>query len=172
METRLLALQLFLDALGIDPAVETLDERKLVQKAVYLGQALSGVDLSYRFGWHALGPYSPALARDYYSLRDALSARPDEPTGTTAVLRKPIKDSLQRIRPLLSPPDGAWPGKQSDWLELLASWHFLRNVRGFDFATSAKVMEAQKPQLMPSVELAETTLAEIQRSLESAAAVQ
>ncbi len=56
METKLLVLKLFLGALGIDDSIETVDDRKRVQKAVYLGQ-LSGIDLGYRYGWYRMGPY-------------------------------------------------------------------------------------------------------------------
>ena len=57
MDAKLITLRLFLDALGQSVDIETVDDRKRVQKAVYLGQ-LSGVDLGYRFSWYVMGPYS------------------------------------------------------------------------------------------------------------------
>lgn len=60
MDSNLIALKLFLDDLGVSADIETIDDRKRVQKAVYLGQA-AGADLGYRFGWYLLGPYSPSL---------------------------------------------------------------------------------------------------------------
>lgn len=156
METRLLALQLFLEALGIDPSkVETLDDRKRLQKGVYLGQALSGLDLSYRFGWYTMGPYSPALARDYYALSEELKAGSESPQGAT--LREPYKSSLEGLRGLLTPP-ATWERQASDWLELLASWHFLRMVREFDRDKSRGVFAGQKPHLLPFADIAERAL--------------
>ena len=73
MENKLIALKVLLDQLGVPDSIETIDDRKRVQKAVYLGQ-LSGVDLGYRFGWYVFGPYSPALTKDYYSLAEAIAS--------------------------------------------------------------------------------------------------
>lgn len=73
MDARLITLKLFLDELGIPDEIETIDDRKRVQKAVYLAQ-LTGVDLSYRFGWYLMGPYSPTLTKDYYSLAEAVAS--------------------------------------------------------------------------------------------------
>ena len=63
MEPRLIALRLYLDQLGVSSDIETVSDRKRVQKAVYLGQ-LSGVDFGYRFGWYLMGPYSTTLTED------------------------------------------------------------------------------------------------------------
>ncbi|HEY6236176.1 MAG TPA: hypothetical protein VIW69_13840, partial [Candidatus Elarobacter sp.] len=51
-------------ALDIPLRVDTLDERKALQKAIYLAQEI-GVDLGYMYGWHQMGPYSSQLAEDY-----------------------------------------------------------------------------------------------------------
>ncbi len=48
MDNKEVALKLILDGVNIDCSIDTLDDRKRVQKAVYLAQ-LSGVDLGYRF---------------------------------------------------------------------------------------------------------------------------
>jgi hypothetical protein len=54
MEKHQIALKLFLDELGVPIDTNNINDRKLAQKAVYLGQ-LSGVDLGYRFGWFSTG---------------------------------------------------------------------------------------------------------------------
>ena len=63
MEEKLVVLKLFLDELGIPDSIDTVDERKRIQKAAYLGQ-LSGVDLGYRYGWYKMGPYR--IGPSYY----------------------------------------------------------------------------------------------------------
>ena len=60
-------LKLFLDALEISSEISTLEDRKRVQKAVYIGQE-AGVDLGYSYGWYLLGPYSPELTQNYFTL--------------------------------------------------------------------------------------------------------
>lgn len=158
MEPRLAALKLFLAELGISETIHTVDDRKRVQKAVYLGQ-LTGVDLSYRFGWYRMGPYSPALTRDYYSLAEA-----DEP-GNGQLARKGFSESvrrrLQSIQPILQPPPEI-PLPQEDWLELISSLHFLRKISGFDRSQSLDVLHREKPRLAAFADVAEKKLVETQ----------
>src|SRR5438445_2603540 len=63
---RLVALRLVLKELGIPQEPTDLAARKRIQKAVYLAQS-AGVPLGYDFGWYKRGPYSPSLARSYFS---------------------------------------------------------------------------------------------------------
>lgn len=44
-------LYLILEAMGIEPDVDTNDGRKVIQKAVYLAQA-AGVPLGYSYRWY------------------------------------------------------------------------------------------------------------------------
>ena len=144
MDSRLLALKLFLSELGIPREIETLDDRKKVQKAIYLGQR-AGVDLGYRFGWYLMGPYSPALTRDYYALSEALELGEGAEEGK--VLHRSIRDRLGRIRPILCVPEDT-NLEQSDWLELLASYHFLRSVRRLSDDEAVQLLKEQKPKLV------------------------
>ena len=68
MNTRLIVLELVLRELGMEPVIDSLQDRIRLQKAIYLSQE-AGVPLGYRFGWYVRGPYSKGLARDYYYLR-------------------------------------------------------------------------------------------------------
>ncbi len=119
MEARLIALKLVLDALKFPAAIETIDDRKRVQKAVYLGQ-VAGVKLGYRFGWYLKGPYSPDLTRDYYSLANAIIMRENEYEQNR--LQQPLQERLENILPLLKVPTEV-SLSQKDWLELVASLH-------------------------------------------------
>jgi hypothetical protein len=142
MESKLLVLKLFLDTLGIDDRIETVDDRKRVQKAVYLGQ-LSGIDLGYRYGWYRMGPYCPALTRDYYALESELAAGALETEGRA--FNHEAVETLKAIIPLLkSPMDTV---DQEDWLELLASVHFLRKVSGQNSDEARSILQQQKPHV-------------------------
>ena len=145
MSEKLLALKLMLDALGESPAIDTIDDRKRVQKAVYLGQA-AGVNLGYGHSWYLMGPYSPSLARDYYQLAEDLQANPEAFEGKR--LRRATK--LSGIINLMNPPEGP-PSDLSkeDWLELLASYHYLRKVSGQAHPEALKTLQRQKNHLAP-----------------------
>jgi len=142
METKLLALKLFLDTLGIDDSIETVDDRKRVQKAVYLGQ-LSGIDLGYRYGWYRMGPYCPALTRDYYALESEIAAGALDSEGRS--FNAQVVEKLKVIIPLLkSPIEGVG---QEEWLELLASVHFLRKVSGKSHQEAQSILQQEKPHV-------------------------
>lgn len=154
MSAKLTALKLFLDDLGIDSSIDTVDDRKRVQKAVYLGQ-IAHVDLGYRFGWYLRGPYSPGLTKDYYALADAVAA--GEIDSHDKTLKPDLRACLRKIRPLLDPPREV-ALSQEDWLELLASLHFLRRVSKFDRASAAARIRQEKPHLQEFLSQAETQL--------------
>lgn len=153
MDARLVTLRLFLEALDIPPSIETVEQRKLIQKAVYIGQ-LSGVDLGYRFGWYLMGPYCPELTRDYY----ALDAQGDN-RSISRRLHSKIEEKLRRLEPLLKPSADV-SLKQSDWLELLASYHFLRKIRRLTHEEALKTLERYKPSLAAYASVAYNKLRE------------
>lgn len=154
MSAKLATLKLFLDELGIDSNINTVDDRKRVQKAVYLGQ-IARVDLGYRFGWYLRGPYSPGLTRDYYALAD--SDGTDDIDTQGRVLKPELRERLRKIRPLLDVPSDVTLS-QEDWLELLASLHFLRSVSKFDREQAMARIRVEKPYLQAFLNEAETQL--------------
>ena len=154
MDSRLLALKLFLAELGIPSVIETLDDRKRVQKAVYLGQ-LSGVDLGYRFGWYVHGPYSPELTRDYYSLAEALEAGED--SVRDKVLHPSVRSRLSQLSPIMVAPAEFRLG-QEKWLELVASYHYLRAVRKLAHDETLQQLRLKKPALAPYTNVAVSAL--------------
>ena len=149
MEAKLEALKLFLDALRIPADIDTVAERKRVQKAVYLGQ-LSGVDLGYRFGWYIMGPYSPPLTRDYYQLADALATSAGD---ISATLRPDASEKLAAVAPLLTVPSSV-PLSQEDWMELLASYDYLRRVSGFSHEQTVTQLQREKSHVAAYVDQA------------------
>ncbi len=143
MDARLIALKLFLEELGVKNGIDTIEDRKNVQKAVYLGQQ-TGVDLGYRFGWYVKGPYSPALTKDYYSLAEAIATGDDEYKQKT--FPKTIKERISKAKPLFKKPEGL-ELENHEWIELVASFHFLRNVSKYSEDETVKIIEKEKPHL-------------------------
>ena len=154
MEAKLIALKLLLDSLGVRDQIDTIDDRKRIQKAVYLGQ-LANIDLGYRFGWYLRGPYSPALTKDYYSLAAAVESGDQE--FKKRRLAPNVKSALSRIKPLLQVPNTVTL-EQEDWLELLASLHFLRTISNYSEQKASAEIKEKKPHVFNFIKQAEKEL--------------
>lgn len=112
-ESRVNVLAGFLKYAGLDRAMivrRGVENRIRAQKLVYFGKAL-GLPLDYDFNIYLYGPYSSALARDYFGMGDEewRDAHMDIPEEISAVL-----DEL-RSRDVL-------------FLEIAATLHSLRNA--------------------------------------------
>lgn len=96
---------------------KSFDSRLIFQKTIYLLQAF-GLYLGYRFSWYIRGPYSPALARKGYELVKKIAESPDV---------RFVKDSAEnRFRDFFD-----FLGEKkydADWMETLASIHFLKHT--------------------------------------------
>jgi len=150
MDMKLVALKLFLDALGVGSSIVTVADRKRIQKAVYLGQ-LSGADLGYRYGWYIMGPYSTSLTRDYFELSELVQTEGPELDGRQ--LRPEFQQPLSSIAPLLTVPDDI-PLEQEDWLELLASYDYLRRVSRYSHTQAITLLKEQKSHIVAYVDQA------------------
>ncbi len=157
MEPRQIVLKLFLDALGISSDIDTVNDRKRVQKAIYLGQ-LTGVDLGYRFGWYLKGPYSPSLTKDYFALEEALASGDREHDDKE--LNKSIIRKLRKALPLMEPPKEVHLS-QEDWLELVSSLHFLREVQGLNNKDCLRTLKREKTRLAKYFDQAEEALQKV-----------
>jgi len=148
---KLVALRLFLKALDQPEVIETVENRKQLQKAVYLGQA-AGADLGYRFSWYVMGPYSSQLTEDYYAFEQTATALPE---GVELI--PTYAERLAKVRAALRKPP-TFTRIDADWLELLASYHFLRKASGLDHVSAKQRISEQKNHLSDYVELAKETL--------------
>lgn len=148
-------LKLVLEALGVPTTIQRLNERKYIQKAIFLAQA-AGVDLGYSYGWYLRGPYSPRLTRDYFALDEALTA--GDGLGTEDVrLRKDVSERLHELRDLFQVPVGV-DLLGADWLELLASLRYLETTRRLHPDEADRILETEKPRLWPYREMGRATL--------------
>ena len=144
MSDRLTALRLVIDELGLPLSIDTVDDRLILQKAIYLAQ--SKLRLGYSYGWYVKGPYSPKLTQDYYELADEV--RLDEPLEIQ--LRDDARQALAPVRELIeAAPEDI---RKSSWLELLASMHFLVRRSGFDEAGAKQKIAETKPHLIPYID--------------------
>lgn len=148
MSNNLLALKLLLENFGVNTDISNVDLRKEKQKAVYLAK-IEGADLGYSYGWYVRGPYSPSLTADYYEL-----SRQEVGTGQ---LRADLQAAVERARNkyyLTSPAE--FP--IHNWLELLASLHYLRKTSKYDAEKARQTIRDKKPHLTEHIAAAEGIL--------------
>lgn len=116
-------LKLVLDAIGQQLDLSSFDDRLRLQKAVYLTQ-LTGLDMAYRFGWYLHGPYSKELTADLFGLSEDIR---EIAAPTEGYQLGPLAKQLTQKASVI------WDGRpsetsESDWMELLASLHYLTHI--------------------------------------------
>jgi uncharacterized protein YwgA len=151
-------LKLIFDNIGIDPrSLETFQGRFGVQKKIYLLQ-LTGLDLGYRYNYYLRGPYCPSLTDDAFRLRDELESNelPDQ-----YVLRKTTIGKINKAREIWRVPQNI-TAPPEEWLELLASLHFLKHFAYWPKKGKASFNEvfdnliSSKPQFKAKKDLAKS----------------
>lgn len=147
-------LHALLKALGLEANIDTMSDRKTIQKAVYLAQR-KGADLGYRFGWYIKGPYSSSLADAYYRLN-----KNKVPEPSLELSDESLK-MLDPIRSILEPPKDV-PLEQPEWMELLASLDYLEKVSGKNPTEARKSLKELKPALADYEAQARTALEKAQ----------
>ncbi|MBN2136236.1 MAG: hypothetical protein JW720_00365 [Sedimentisphaerales bacterium] len=150
-------LKLVLDEIGLeDLEIGDFRSRKILQKKMYLLQ-LTGVNLGYRYNWYLYGPYCPALANDTFTLRDE---KKYDTEFTNYELNSRTKNKLHIIDSVISLPENPQTNEH-EWLELLASLHYLRHIAywpGKDdpqFEEVFKKLKESKPHFQDKKTLAE-----------------
>ncbi len=109
---------LVLKELGIGHRMGTFTDRLKVQKSVYLAQA-AGVDIGHHFNWYLRGPYAPGLTQDVF---DAIENEDVDSILDEWELDAASKRKLTALKKSFRPPKDL---EEPQWLELLASAHFL-----------------------------------------------
>jgi len=118
-------LKLVLEKIGFTDLEEisNFTTRKILQKNIYLLQ-LTGLDLGYRYNWYLKGPYCPALADATFTLREEIKY--DNEFNEYELNSKTIR-KLDKLDEITALPD-AVQAEESEWLELLASLHYLKHI--------------------------------------------
>src|SRR3990172_787418 len=138
-------LYLVFQGLKVKPSVSSFDDRKRMQKLVYIVQR-AGLSLNFRYNWYLQGPYSPELSPYCYEIASRLPKYEGEMKG--ARLNTQAEAVLQKVSTAL--------GKcvtDTDVLEGVASMLY----RGESKASAA--LRAEKPRVTePAWQLAERCL--------------
>lgn len=111
-------LKLYLDELSISHDNKTLEERILIQKAVFIGQC-AGLDLGFHYEWNRHGPYSRDLTPVYYRFNRHYY-NDNERDYESYSLKEKVKSRISEFKGLLSPPDNV-ELERHQWTEFVAS---------------------------------------------------
>lgn len=133
MDRQQISVKLAIDSLGLPFQIDSFQDRLIMQKAVYLAQAV-GVNLGYFYQWYLYGPYSPSLTRDEFAVAMDVSADMDE--SARWKLDDTSTQLLKKIQPVFSGPDRSNLAKR---LELLASVHFLIDRKQISKIDTSKI---------------------------------
>ena len=153
MLKRLQVLASTISAIEVPFSVVSFHDRKLLQKAVYLAQEI-GVHLGYNYSWNQCGPFSAKLAEDYYELADLnIAGLIDLRSSNTAV-----ESAVRSRKPLFTFVPDRVALSRSDWLELLASVHFLISKADQDSRHAKAIIKKEKPALSNFYAEAKATL--------------
>lgn len=129
MKENLEVLNLILAELDVPNSIRTVSDRLLIQKSIFLTQTIGQVPLGYGYGWYVRGPYAPSLTRDYYALQSELASQTStqKDPKLTPTLREDIRQRLQQVAKLLTPPSDC-PLTKMAWAELIASVIYLTRI--------------------------------------------
>lgn len=134
-------LPVFNEIYGTDFSYSDFDQRMEMQKAIYLLQNMGVPVGDYGFRWYLHGPYSQSLQDDMHY--------EDGRTYTKLSLSKEYADSIARLRSAVK-SDKRGKYTISNWVECLASLHYLReNVLSFNASKQEVIDELvkRKPHL-------------------------
>ncbi|KGD19553.1 hypothetical protein DP42_4659 [Burkholderia pseudomallei] len=138
-----------LEAADQSLAVDSLEDRMRLQKAVYLMQA-AGANLGYRYSWYLRGPYSTALTQDYFAIAEAIG---EGDLDDTRSLKAEVAQRIRKAAKVLVKPAAARNISTHSWFELLASLHYLSKTENFGGAALKRELSKRKSHLADHVDL-------------------
>lgn len=134
MDEQYIAVRLIHDyILGRPPSVNDFSDRIIAQKIIYLTDKLGIECGDFEFNWYKRGPYSPALTKVLYE---------NEASESDCSKYNLLSEAQELIEPLkrLIAEDKYELG-EVDWIELLASTHYLSNEIKDNFKMATKLIE-------------------------------
>jgi uncharacterized protein YwgA len=122
-------------------------KRVIAQKMLFLLESKFGVRTPWAFNWYVAGPYAPGLTSELYAIaehpQDVKAAARDvrlKPSAATKIAG--LKNLLSRA------PRQDTQGK-AEWLELLASIHYIAEKEHLDLESQAEKVIRQVEEAKP-----------------------
>ncbi len=123
---------------GCPFSYDSFEDRKKLQKAIYLLENM-GVNVGdYSFSWDSYGPYSLGLDCEASQLDGIVSI------AHTRTFSRFAEDSFKRLKEIAETESGY---DTSYWMECIASLHYLRNVFRVDEDSAIAELVRRKPYL-------------------------
>ena len=115
-------------------SMDTFEDRLKLQKTLYLLQSF-GIYLGYDFSWYLRGPYCTSLTINAFALEDIYDDIPLVPKVKfkDSDKQKLFTNFLKLVK-----------GKNVDELEIMASLHYLKQIRNDDVEIKKKVENKQE----------------------------
>lgn len=127
-----------LSALGINPTMSSFEERKQVQKMVYLLDNAFEMNFGFHYNWYLHGPYSPQVTRIIFDVVEGQQTVNSNP----AILSSNDLNKIEKLKSFLKGDINS-----IDELELLGSLHYLLTCNNEKPRTKeiVKFMREKKP---------------------------
>jgi len=109
--------------------------------------------LGYGFSWYLRGPYSSTLAKDYYNMPRVDFDAPEAPA-----LKPEVAQRLAQVRAIIEDENRPANLDVADWLEIVASVHYLERVSRLSAEDARTKLSREKPRLVEYLDVARTAL--------------
>ena len=120
-----------------DSFEKSFKDRLIFQKTIYLLQSFN-IYLGFHFSWYIRGPYSPVLAKEGYKL-----IKKSDQTPNVKFLEESSERQFQKFITFLGERNN-----DAEWLETLASIHFLKHTYlGIGKNSIMKMVQRKQPHL-------------------------
>jgi len=125
MDQGRILLKLLLDEVDLgDLKLDSFRDRLCIQKKIYWVQ-ITGLDLGYRYNWYLRGPYCPSLTENVFLLKEEIEN--DEHDYEEYCLAETAKQLIVKVKELWARPENV-SANEPEWVELLASMHYLKTI--------------------------------------------
>ena len=125
MEDRIAKLDVIADAMLGGIELDGFSKRLELQKAIYFVQ-LAGLDLGFRYSWYHYGPYSRTLTQAAFQYDGNREYYDDIAANVTLTAKG--KSKVKKVVALRESSERPDKMPVADWLELLASLHYLKHI--------------------------------------------
>jgi uncharacterized protein YwgA len=119
--------------------VNSFSDRLRVQKIIFLLYSLLGLKQNYPYTMYVRGPYSPALTKDFYEIKDTNLFKPAHFLDEN--VEKKFKIFIEQIKPI---------SKDDNILELLATLSYIENNIGLatkkEMISKLKIVKPDYPE--------------------------
>ncbi len=138
--------------------VNTLKERKILQKTIYILQEM-GINFRYNYNWYLYGPYSPMLADDAFELEV------NKPFYDNEIEKYAYKEDTRAVMDNFKAlfKDRI---ENAQWLELISSLLFLKKHYNVRNSALKQLLLTRKAKFLTNPELVDSAMKFIEKNFQ------